>query len=207
MQTFDSAMRTNNLGHRRIKGLRTMALLVICLCIDQSLGNQEPKAVDSPADKQAVRLFERRVNDYVKQRNRIKERLPKLSKDSTPEQIQAFKTNFVEALRAARQGAKRGDLFTPQVASYIDRTLREEFRGKDRIQLREIVFEAETEGVPMRVNYPYPASAEMAEMPPTLLLKLPQLPKELRYRFVGRNLILVDRESSVIVDFITGALP
>lgn len=44
-------------------------------------------------------------------------------------------------------------------------------------------------------------------MPPTLLLNLPQLPKQVRYRFVGRNLLLVGRENGLIVDYLTGALP
>ena len=44
-------------------------------------------------------------------------------------------------------------------------------------------------------------------MPPTLLLKLPQLPKQLRYRFVNRNLLLVDRENGLIVDYMTNAIP
>jgi hypothetical protein len=62
-------------------------------------------------------------------------------------------------------------------------------------------------GVVLRVNYPYAQSAEFSEMPATLLAKLPQLPKELRYRFVGRNMLLIDRESNVIIDFMPEALP
>jgi len=33
------------------------------------------------------------------------------------------------------------------------------------------------------------------------------LPKEVRYRFVGRNMLLVDRESNVIIDYMPDALP
>jgi hypothetical protein len=44
-------------------------------------------------------------------------------------------------------------------------------------------------------------------MSPALLLKLPQLPKQLRYRFVNRNLLLVDRENGLIVDYMLDALP
>jgi hypothetical protein len=40
-----------------------------------------------------------------------------------------------------------------------------------------------------------------------LLLILPQLPKEVKYRFVGRNLLLVDRDNNVIIDYMTNALP
>jgi hypothetical protein len=37
-------------------------------------------------------------------------------------------------------------------------------------------------------------------MPPSLLLNLPELPKELEYRFVGRELVLRDSAANLIVD-------
>ena len=161
----------------------------------------------SPADKQAIARFERRVKNYVKLRTQIKNRLPKLSKDSTPEQIEAYKKNFEAALHAARAGAKPGDIFNTEGSDYIRRTLKTEFKGQDRAQLREIVFEAENETIPMRVNYPYPEAKELTEMPATLLLQLPQLPKEVKYRFVGRNMLLVDRDNNLIIDYMVNALP
>jgi len=164
-------------------------------------------ATISAKDKRAISLFERRVKEYLNLRNRIRDRLPKLSKDSTPDQIHAHLVAFQEAMRSARVGKKRGDLFTKEVAAYIRRTLRTEFKGKDRKDLRETIFEAETKGVPLRVNYPYPEAKELTEMPPTLLLKLPQLPKEVKYRFVGPNMVLVDRENNLIIDYMVDALP
>lgn len=166
-----------------------------------------PPAVISPRDKLAIATFETQVQDYVKLRNQLKNKAPKLSKDSTPEQIHAYRTNLEQALRIARAGAKRGDVFTPDVADYIRRTLKTEFQGKDRKEIREVIFEAETQGVVLRVNYQYAQSAELSEMPATLLSKLPQLPKEVRYRFVGRNMLLVDRETNLIIDYMPDALP
>jgi hypothetical protein len=166
-----------------------------------------PPPVTTPAEKAAVEGFENQVKEYVKLRNKIRENAPKLSKDSTPEQIHAYRTNLEESLRAARKGARRGEIFMPEIADFIRRTLKNEFKGRDRKEIREIAFETEVQGVVLRVNYPYAQSAELSEMPATLLAKLPQLPKEVRYRFVGRNLILVDRESNVIIDFMPDALP
>jgi len=161
----------------------------------------------SAKDKRAISMFEGRVKEYLNLRNRIRDRLPALSKDSTPEQIHAHMVAFQEAVRGARVGAKRGDLFTAEVAGYIRRTLRTEFKGKDRKDLRKTILEAKTKGVPLRVNYPYPEAKELTEMPPTLLLKLPQLPKEVKYRFVGPNMLLVDRENNLIIDYMVDALP
>jgi hypothetical protein len=157
--------------------------------------------------RKAVAAFEGRVKEYARLREGLEDKLPKLPKESTPEQIQAHKTAFEEMVRAARIDAKPGNAFTPTVAGYIRATIRKEYRGKALQELRETVLEAETKGVPLRVNYTYPDSKELVEMSPTLLLKLPQLPKQVRYRFVGRNLLLVDRENGLIVDYMRNAVP
>lgn len=173
-------------------------LLSLSLMITIGQTTQNPALVQS---------FENQVKDYVKARNKLKEQIPKLSKDSTPEQIHAYQKTLEESQRTARKGARRGDLFKPEIAAFIRRTLKKEFQGKDRKEIRDIAFETEVQGVVLRVNYPYAQSAELSEMPAALLAKLPQLPNEVRYRFVGSNLVLVDRESNVIIDFMTDALP
>jgi hypothetical protein len=186
-----------------------LIFLLLPLSVRATLANaaQDSQGAITADEKRAISAFEERVKEYVKLREQSKAKLPKLSKDSTPEQIQAHKDAFEVALRAARAGAKPGDLFTAGIAVYIRRTLREEFKGKDRQELRKTILQAETQGVPLRVNYTYPESKELTEMPPTLLLKLPQLPKEMKYRFVGQHMLLVDRESGLIIDYMLDALP
>jgi hypothetical protein len=181
------------------------AVWVMVVCLVAGVAHAQSL---SEADKQTVATFEKRVKEYLKLRNEIRSKLPtKLSKDSTPEQIHAYMTSFENGVRAARSGARRGELFVPEVAIYIRTALREDFKGRDKVELRKTILHAETQGVPVRVNYPYPEEKEFGEMPPTLLLKLPQLPQEMRYRFVGTNLLLVDRENNLIVDYMTDALP
>jgi len=172
----------------------------------QNAALAEPVVV-SPADKAAVETFEKQVKGYIELRNKVRANAPKLSKDSTPEQIHAYRTTLEQSIRNARPNAKRGEFFRPETADFIRRTLKIEFQGKDRRELRDQIFETETQGVVLRVNYPYAQTAELSEMPATLLTKLPQLPKELRYRFVGRNMLLVDRESDLIIDYMPEALP
>ena len=143
----------------------------------------------------------------MKLRNRVRENVPKLPKEATPEQIHTFMMAFQDATRAARSGAKPGEIFKPAVSEAIRATLKNHFRGDDRVELRKTIFEAENKSIPLKVNYPYPTSKEYTEMPPKLLLELPQLPKEVRYRFVGRNMLLMDRENNLIVDYMVNALP
>jgi len=190
-------------------GLQWTALALSLMFLPAAVARAQtkPQSQISASDKQAITMFENRVKDYIKLRSKVKAKLPSLSKDSTPEQLEAYRKNFEESLRAARASATRGAIFTPAAGDYIRRTLKAEFKGKDRAELRAIVFEAETQGVPLRVNYPYPETKELTEMPPTLLLELPQLPKEVRYRFVGRNMLLVDRDNNLIIDYMVDALP
>lgn len=162
----------------------------------------------SPNDKLVFAAFEKRVKEYSKLREDLEEKMPKLSKEAKPEEIETHKKQFQERVRAARSAAKHGDLFTPEAAMLIRTIIKDEFKGRERVELRDTVLkESDTKAVPLRVNYPYPESQELLEMPPTLLLRLPQLPKQLRYRFVGRSMLLVDRENGLIVDYMTNALP
>lgn len=168
---------------------------------------QTSQAVISAQHKQAIAAFEKHVKDYVKMREQLEGKMPKLPAKSTPERIEAHKTALEKSVRAARAGAKHGDVFSPEIAEYIRMTIRDEFKGKDRQELRQMVYEADTKGVPLRVNYPYPDNKELVEMPPTLLLRLPQLPKQMRYRFVNQNMLLVDRENGLIIDYMLNAIP
>jgi predicted peroxiredoxin len=190
----------------------TGAALVLCLTLAGPAFARQTTAVavkyEVPAQyKQTVQTFEARVKEYSRMREEIEGKMPKLPKESTPEQIQAHETAFLAAVRAARAGAKPGAIFTPDAARYIRLTIKGKFKGKELQELRQTVREAETQGVPLRVNYPYPETKELVEMPPTLLLILPQLPKQVRYRFVGRNMMLVDRENGLILDYMLDALP
>jgi hypothetical protein len=178
------------------------------LCIGSVLGQTPAPPALSAHDKRIAQAFEKRAKNYSKMREQLEEQMPKLSKEAKAEEIQIHKERFQERVRAARKGAKHGDVFTPETAALIRAIIKDEFKGKERIEFRDTVLkEADTKSVPLRVNYPYPESEELLEMPATLLLRLPQLPKHVRYRFVGRNLLLVDRENGLIVDYMTNALP
>ncbi len=162
----------------------------------------------SPGEKLARADFEKRVKDYVKLRQSVAgKNLPKLSAASTAEQIEAYKLTSQKLISAARPDAKPADLFTPDIAGIIRGLIKAEFKGRERQELRQTVLEADTQGVPLRVNYVYPETKELTQIPAPLLLELPPLPEELRYRFVGRHLLLVDRENNVIIDYMLNALP
>ena len=159
------------------------------------------------SDRALLTAFVSRVNEYSLLREQVESKLPKLPKKATPEQIEQHKTELLRSVQAARAGAKHGDVFTPEASAMIRTIIKTDMKGRERREFRETVFEAETKGVPVKVNAAYPESKELTEMPPSLLLALPQLPKQVRYRFVGTNLLLVDREINLIIDYMPRALP
>ena len=187
-----------------------VAILLCLIILSVSVIAQEKKDSQieiSAKDKETIKIFQNHTKEYVKAREEVRKKLPKLSKESTPEQIKAHDAAFEDGVRKARAGAKPGDVFSRDIANYIRTLIKAEFKGKDRAELRETVLEADTKGVSLRVNYPYPETKELTQIPPTLLLKLPQLPKEVKYRFVGRHLLLVDTDNGLIVDYMLNALP
>jgi hypothetical protein len=172
-----------------------------------ALGQQTDQPVLTKQQEQIVAALDSHVKDYLKQRERVKAKLPPLTKNATPEQIDAYQKKCVEALRAMRAGTKPGYIFNPQTATYFRTIIKTEIPPPDKSEIRQTILEADTKGVPLQVNYPYPETKELAQIPPTLLMKLPQLPKEVKYRYVGRHMLLVDTDNNLIIDYMLDALP
>ena len=78
-----------------------------------------------------------------------------------------------------------------------------ELKGDDGPETKEA--SRATRGRPrcrLKVNAKYPRRAPLPTVPPNLLARLPQLPEDVEYRIVGKDLILRDVDANIIVDFI-----
>lgn len=158
-------------------------------------------------DQQMVKAFEKRAAGYASLRGKVEGRLPKLSKTASIEEINAHKLALRNAIQKERENAKLGEIFAPESAALIRKMIKSEFKGWEGSEIRKTVLEAETGAAPLKINAPFPDSAELVEMSPSLLLSLPQLPRSMRYRFIGRNLAILDRDNALIIDYMTNALP
>jgi hypothetical protein len=111
-------------------------------------------------------------------------------------------------VRKARSTARQGDIFTPGVSVYFRVLITETLRWNGIVDaLAAIELEEDTVFVPPTVNGDYPAGRSIALMPPCLLGVLPPLPPEVRYGFIGTDLILWDLHAGLIVDFVPRAFP
>jgi len=166
-------------------------------------GSRAGSTRPAPDDAQIVKDFEARVTAYC---DLVKQAGPTKQTDS-PSKLAQTRQQLAEKVQAARPGAKQGDLFTPEAAAYFRRQIAATLAGHDGAKIRASLRHAEpVQNVPLQVNTRYPQSAPLQSTPPTLLLNLPRLPRELQYRIVGRALVLYDVGADLIVDYIPGAV-
>jgi hypothetical protein len=167
------------------------------------------------ASDPALKAFEDRLEAYTKLRKTATERVPPLEKKTTPEQIRKRELILAEAIRKARPDARVAEILAPDIKPIINTILRNRMQGSQGKKTRASIKEGnpknekapgEVEPV-LKVNAEYPKNSPLSTVPPSLLLRLPKLPKDVEYRFVGRTLILRDREANIIIDYMKEAVP
>jgi hypothetical protein len=147
--------------------------------------------------------FDKRVNDYMKLRHQAQTGLAAPKNTTSSEKITDYQHELAAKIRALRPQAKQGDIFTPQITELFHRLISQSLNGPDSAKIRKSYERAEPiHGVQLEVNQTYPDGLPLQSMPPSLLLNLPRLPKELEYRFVGHELVLRDIAANLIVDLI-----
>ena len=160
----------------------------------------------SPADAAIVKDFYARVSDYLDLRKKEAGSSPKPTNSAV--KLAESKNEMAEKTQTARAEAKQGDIFTPEIAAYFRKRITAALAGPQGAKIRSSLRHAEPlHSMDLHVNQKYPDGLPFQSVPPTLLLNLPRLPKELEYRIVGRDLALHDIATNIIVDFIPGAVP
>jgi len=168
----------------------------------------KPQAPKKDEQARAFQEFTELVQQYMELRKKLDASLPRLGSKESQEHIVAHQQAFAQKIREARAEAKRGDIFAPEIAEEFRRLIRREFQGPKGPNARKTLRQGNpVKPFRLRVNDTYPETLPITTMPPALLLTLPQLPEEVAYRIVGRDLILQDVDARLIVDFIHHALP
>lgn len=177
--------------------------LVLPLVLPPPAVCQHERLGDPAADEQAVAAFTLALDDYVALHRRLERAWPPGWLLADPEQAEMAADALREALREARPLAAQGSLFVPAVADVfrfrIARAVRE-----DDLATMWWPDEGESAWRPV-VNQPVPWGVAGMKWP--ALSALPPLPPELAYRFIGRDLVLVDVHANLVVDIVDLALP
>jgi hypothetical protein len=167
------------------------------------------QAAQSRADREEMRdTFLQRVDAYVRLHREIERLLPPEVVTSDLERLFAPRIAMNREMRQAGSTARQGDIFTPGVSVYFRVLIAETLRRNGIVDaLAALEEEEDAVVVPATVNGDYPAGRSVALMPPCLIGALPPLPPEVRYGFIGTDLILWDLHAGLIVDFVPRALP
>ena len=207
------------LGARR---LALAALLTSVLASNTTLLAQAPTAPSTTLPKDAnatfaqhestaarddaMKAFMKRVNDYTALKKTLAGDLSKVKPgDKDTGRTEKHEDTLASRIMAARKDTKRGDIFG-DAAPYFNRIIERDTQTRGVRDAYAAMQEVPAQSPPT-VNALYPEKAALATVPPLILVNLPRLPDGLEYRFMGRDLILRDRDANVIVDFIPGAVP
>ena len=184
------------------------SLLLFFLLAASLLANAQGPSIRKPPPKDVagVQDFEARISQYLKQRKSEAGKMPAPTKSAAT--LKETREQMRTRIQAQFSNARQGDIFTTDISEYFRKQIKEAFTGKSGARVLASMRHSEPiKEIPLKPGQPYPEGVPLQSTPPTLLLKLPKLPKELEYRIVGHNLVLLDIEPKLVVDVLPDAIP
>ena len=162
-----------------------------------------------PGTKATLARFQKQVNDYLALRWRATRDLPPLPSAAKLPEIVATIELQVRAIRRARDGARGGEIFASDVAVLIRQNLSATI-DEHKLDVAQLLEDTACDA-PTFLGRPRPDDRlpwlRAARMPELMLTALPPLPYELQYRFLHRDLVLLDIDLALVVDVLPDALP
>lgn len=183
---------------------KTLLLAWTMVIVLASLGSSLSKAQESEAatDAKALQIFNDRLQSYVKVHRQVEEKfnLPHMKPTRSIAKIQQRRHGMAQHIRELRASEHNGVIFTPEVEAYFTRALASAYQANSEGILASLACVRDVVEQKLAANDVYPETWDYNAMPPTILRHIPQLPAELDYRIVNRDLIIRDVEADVIVD-------
>lgn len=191
--------------------LRHPSLATALMLLVGSLGYTQAPAPSPDPESPAFRVqvwgyiaadFSARIWRYSELRSELEKELPGLRVTRDVREIRRAQRALANKIRVARHGAEQGDIFTPAIGM--------EFREVLRLEMDAHTWAAIMDDNPgefaTRINGTYPGKRPLSTVPPNILARLPGLPEDIQYRFLGRHLILHDTRANLILDRISYAI-
>ena len=144
----------------------------------------------------AVADFTIRVQAYSDLRAGLERSLPALRVTPDSKELLDREHALADRIREARARAKQGDIFSPSVSA----AFKEKLQGQRNPATCAALADDNPGALEIRLNGTYPEHKPMSTMPADVLAVLPRLPDDIEYRFLGRDLILVDVRARLVVD-------
>jgi hypothetical protein len=163
------------------------------------------QSASSKASAKLAADLQSRAKQYLDFRKKVAGSAPRPT--ATPAKITSAQQELANKIRVARAGAQQGEIFTPEIAEYVRHQIASSLAGHDGGKVRVSMQHAEPVNITLQINQGYPDNVPLQSTPPSLLLRLPELPAGLEYRLVGRELVLRDVDANIVVDYVANALP
>lgn len=177
------------------------------ICLASLASYSLMRAAPDGEEHKKFQAFLERVNAYSKLRDSLRAGVPPLRHKDSATQIQMHQQMLAEKIQEARKEAKVGDIITPDSQKAFRQVIDKAFAGRHQRTLNRTIVQGEPIKIALYVNRPYPERIPTTTVPPTLLQHFPKLPKEIKYRIVGEDLVLEDTESQLVIDIYSGAFP
>ena len=154
--------------------------------------------------------FQSAVGEYMALREVVKQTTPPLKITPDAEDIRAASNAIAEGILRTRSSAKEGDIFNADVAELLRLRIGASSREPGCDVAEIVAAERDDHGVPPPQRPLVHDRLDWGRglfMPWCVLRVLPLVPDELQFRFVERDLVLVDIEAGLVVDVLPDALP
>ena len=161
-------------------------------------GNPQPASLQE---------FQTRLDAYLDLRGSLARKLQPLSSTPNAAELARRQEALANGVKRARATAKRGDLVPGPVAQLMAKIVREDFQRRNPAAKMGLFEEVPATKGASLINRTYPADQALPTVPPLLLMNLPKLPDNLQYRFVGRDVVILDGDLQLVIDYIPNVLP
>ena len=162
-------------------------------------------AAIQPTEEQILRQFAAFLENYAQLHRRASESIPR-ALCGGPEELEIFRLGVAQEIRRLRVREREGAIFTREVGTLLRRRLH---TAAPHIRLGDEDAHIGPDGQLIRwvpeVNGEYPPDFSIEFS--VLVQHLPPLPGEMEYRFVGRDLVLLDVVANLVVDVLRDAIP
>lgn len=140
--------------------------------------------------------FTDRIGGYYDLRARLQHQLQAVTVTDSVPQIRRGTRALAKAIRVARPGAVQGEFFTAATGTEFKRIL----ALVTNVGVCAAIMDDNPGRFTHAIDGSYPSWKSLATMPSIILDRLPPLPNDIEFRFLGRHLILYDVRANTIID-------
>lgn len=185
--------------------VRIVVFIVIASAVPVSA--QQAQTPSTKTDPIVIKDFDDEVARYMALRRQLRKEIDSLKPGSTSVEIVNTSDALARAIQRARPQSRGTRFFNATTTVLLKQCISDTVRRENLAPVLATIDDEGGRQGAVTVYLRFPASSQMATMPPSLLAVLPRIPRELEYRIIGTALVLRDVDAALILDVIPAAIP